>query len=139
MLSSSTCAPFELALALALAGCGSSGGQSDAGDWTLTLDTATTAIARVRATVDVGAEPAPGVVTSETAAAWDLVALSSTTSCTFQAGSDGVPSGSFTLTLTSVDAASGTAHGTFDAVTYVHAPPTTDCGYDDVENVSIQF
>jgi len=113
--------------------------QGDAGDWTLTIDTSTPAIARVHATVDVGSAPAPGTITNETAAAWDLVALSNTSSCTYQAGSDGVPNGSFTLALTSVDTASGSAHGTLDVVAYVHAPPTTDCGFDDVENISIQF
>jgi len=169
MLSSNTCVRFELFVALLLAGCGSSPAQGDAGSgacvvtfsgdvadlgtpatcaalaqgdagtWTLQLDTSTTAIARVQVTVDVGSQPAAGVITNETTAAWDVVALSSSTSCTYQAGSDGVPSGSFTLTLTSVDTTSGAVHGAFDAVTYVHAPATTDCGFDDIEHISIQF
>lgn len=111
----------------------------DAGGYTLTLAGATPQLARIQAQFDLGDTPSASQLTNETVTAWDFVAVASGSTCIFQAGSDAVPLGSFTLTLTSVDAASGVAHGTLTLLAYVHAPPQTDCGFDDDENVSIQF
>ena len=113
--------------------------KGDAGGYTLSIDTSTTALARVSATVDLGSAPTAGSINDGAATAWNVVALANASSCAFQAGDATVPAGSFTLTLTSIDTTSSTAHGTLDVVAYVHAPPTTDCGYDDLEGLSIRF
>ncbi len=120
--------------------CSSASQDADAGgDWILKIDTSTPDMARVVATLDIGSAPAAGQLTSETVTNWDVTALAASTSCAFQAGSAEVPDGSFTLTLTSFDQPSATAHGTLNIVAYLHAPPTTSCGYGDTENIAITF
>lgn len=120
--------------------CSSASKDADAGgDWILKIDTSTPQVARILATIDLGDTPTPGQLTNETVTAWDAIALSATTSCAFQAGSTEVPNGSFTLQLDSFDAPTSTAHGTFTVDAWVHAPPTTDCSYGDIENITIHF
>ncbi|HEY1954530.1 MAG TPA: hypothetical protein VGH28_02945 [Polyangiaceae bacterium] len=114
-------------------------GAGDAGGSTLTISGVTPAFARIQAEFDLGAAPSAGQLTNETVASWDFVAVASSSTCTFQAGSDAVPLGNFSLTIASIDASSGVAHGTLTLLAYVHAPAQTDCGYDDTENVSVQF
>jgi hypothetical protein len=114
-------------------------GAGDAGGFVLSIDASTAAIARMTATVDLGAAPVAGRITSDDTTDWSFVALAGASSCSFQAGGASVPAGSFTLTLDSIDTAAATVHGTLDVVAYVHAPPATDCGYDDLEDISIRF
>ena len=108
-------------------------------DWLLTVDTSSNAIARLAASIDLGATPTPGELSSDTITTWDVEALSSSSSCAFTAGGASVPTGSFALSLDSVDTTKGIAHGTLHVVTYVHAPPATDCGPGEIENVTLVF
>jgi hypothetical protein len=45
--------------------------------------------------------------------------------------------GSFTLDISSVQGS--IIHGRFVSTLYVHAPPATDCGASDTEQVTIDF
>jgi hypothetical protein len=168
MRSSSICARFEVvALALALGACGSpSNGasadcsvtltgnttegsdvgacaklvQSGGADWLLSIDTSTATLARLNVFIDLGAAPVPGIVTAEgQTATWNVVGVASASSCMFQAGNGAAPEGNFTLDVTDVDTTSAIIHGTLDVDAYVHAPPTTDCGYEDLEHLTIRF
>ncbi len=89
--------------------------------------------------IDLGPSPQAGTYSSETASTWSaLVAMGSGDGdCEYAAGTGITPGGSFTLDLTSVDAAHKTAHGTLDIVQYVQAAAATDCGPGDNENVDI--
>jgi hypothetical protein len=85
--------------------------------------------------IDVGTA-SPGTYSSETVANWIAVAARSIGDggCVYSAGSDTVPTGSFTLDL--VDS---TPHGTLDVVLYVHALQATDCGPASNEAVEVVF
>jgi hypothetical protein len=123
-----------------VAACSSMAQDADAGgDFVLTLDTSTPALARILATIDLGPTPATGQLTNETVTSWDVTALSASSSCAFQAGSTEVPNGNFTLQLDSVDSTNKIAHGTLTANAYVHAPPTIDCNNGDIETITITF
>jgi hypothetical protein len=111
-------------------------------DWNLDFQVvlgATTGTLQV--SVDLGPSPATGQFSSETATAWSAV-IGSASDCLYSAAADAVPTGSFTLDLTSVDGLDGaapSAHGNLKIVQYVHAPAGVDCGEGDVENVSVSF
>jgi hypothetical protein len=111
----------------------------DAGGYTLSIDTSTSQIARVQMSIALGSAPTPGQSTNESVTDWSAIALESANACFFQAGATSVPNGSFTLDLTAFDAKASTAHGTLTITAYVHAPPTTDCSYDDLETITIHF
>ena len=113
--------------------------QDDAGAFTLEVAAATPSLSSLSASIDLGAAPGASVLSSNTVASWSASAVAGSSSCAFEAGSSSVPGGSFTLTLDSIDAAKGTAHGTLSIVAYVHAPPSTDCGFEDAESLSIRF
>jgi hypothetical protein len=78
----------------------------------------------------------PGTYSSETVATWTAVAARSIGDggCVYSAGSDIVPTGSFTL-----DLANATPHGTLDLVLYVHALQASDCGTASNEAVEVVF
>jgi hypothetical protein len=80
-----------------------------------------------------------GAFSSETAQAWSALASRSTAAgeCVYSAGAQSVPTGSFAMTIASIDAAS--AHGELRVVQYVQAQPTVDCGSGDTETVDVQF
>jgi len=168
MRSCNICRRFELALALVAMACSNSssapdagGGcvvdasgnladhaelarcatisQDDAGGFTLEVAATTPSLSSLSASIDLGASPGAAVLSSDTVASWSASAAAGSSSCAFEAGSSSVPVGSFTLALDSVDAAKGTAHGTLSIVAYVHAPPSTDCGFDDAESLTIRF
>ncbi len=107
----------------------------DAGLAALTIDAATPSVARLSVSIELGASASATTLSSDTVTAWSADALAGAANCTFQAGGASVPAGSFTLTLDST----APPHGSLSLVTYVHAPPTTDCGYGDLENFSIRF
>ena len=129
------------------AGCGVLNPKPDAGaegEYVLSFQASSKQIAAIQIVIALGSSPAPGTVSPETANEWSAVALSNGSSnCGFSAGNDAVPTGSFTLTLSSVNAAegdgNGTAHGTLDLTMYVHAPPGVDCGIGDIEDVEFVF
>lgn len=94
---------------------------------------------KVAVQIDLGAAPAPGKLSSETTATWYAVAAESIGDggCVVSAGNNVVPTGSFTLSLTAVDATA--AHGTLDVLAYVHALESTDCGAGDTEMLEVVF
>ncbi len=109
------------------------------GDWMLKIDTKTTGLERIAASIDLGSAPTIGQLTNDSASSWDVTAISAKSACVFQAGSTEAPNGTLTLTLDAFDAPSMTAHGTIASDAYLHAPPTTDCGYGDIESITIHF
>jgi hypothetical protein len=80
-----------------------------------------------------------GAFSSETAQDWSALASRTTAAgeCVYSAGAQSVPTGSFAMTIASIDAAS--AHGELRVVQYVQAQPTVDCGSGDTETVDVQF
>jgi hypothetical protein len=111
------------------------GGKS----WTLDVDVDSPKLGgQTQIRIDLGASPTAGSFSSETLASWSAVAAESN-SCAFEAGSQVVPTGSFSLTLTKIDTAAGVVHGTLEILQTVHAPPMTDCGKDDHEQIDVQF
>lgn len=129
------------------AGCGTLSSRPDAGadgECVLNFQASSNQVAAIQIAITLDSSPSPGTISSETAADWSAVGLSSGSSnCGFSAGNNAVPTGSFTLTLSSVDAAegdgNGTAHGTLDLTMYVHAPPAVDCGAGDIEDAEFVF
>lgn len=113
------------------------------GAWTLSAHASSASIPSFDVTITIGASVAPGGISSDVVAGWSATATSNgDAGCGYTAGNADVPTGSFTLDLTSVDiaeASTSVAHGTLDVVLYVHAPPLTDCGQRDVENVELRF
>ncbi|MFT3841789.1 MAG: hypothetical protein QM723_32665 [Myxococcaceae bacterium] len=59
--------------------------------------------------------------------------------CVYSAGDQAVPTGSFQLTLDTVDTAKGDATGRLELRQYVHAQPMTDCGQGDEEVLVVDF
>ncbi|HEX4455847.1 MAG TPA: hypothetical protein VH143_33535 [Kofleriaceae bacterium] len=80
----------------------------------------------------------PGTYSSETVAAWTAVAARSIGDggCVYSAGSDIVPTGSFTLDL---QAGGSAPHGTLDLVLFVHALQASDCGPASNEAIEVVF
>jgi hypothetical protein len=109
----------------------------------LTLSVTTKEIAPLKVSIDLGASPSIGSFSAENVTNWSFTGLSTNGSnCAYSAGSEFVPTGSFTLNLTSVTTASGgggVAHGTLTLTAYVHAPPATDCGVGDTEDIVFDF
>jgi hypothetical protein len=87
--------------------------------------------------IDLGASPGPGDVSSQLVASWSAIAIAAQNNCAYLAGSDSVPRGNFTLSLSSVAPAG--AHGVLHVEEYVHAPPMVDCGAGDTESVDVTF
>jgi hypothetical protein len=122
-----------------LASCTTLGLSPDAGangGFVLNFQLATETIQALQVSIDLGASPAPGTYSSETSAHWSASGLTAA-NCAYSAGNQAVPTGSFTLTLTSVDASG--AHGNLVLTTYVLAPPATDCGIGNIEDISVDF
>jgi hypothetical protein len=78
----------------------------------------------------------PGTYSSETVADWTAVAARSIGDggCVYSAGSDIVPTGSFTLELSD-----SSPHGTLDLVLFVHALQASNCGPASNEAVEVVF
>ena len=108
-------------------------------DWVLSVDTSWNALARLKVAINLGPTPTPSELSSDTLTTWEVEGLSATSSCTFIAGNASVPTGSFALSLDSIDTTTGTVHGTLHVVAYVHPPPSTDCGHGDIENIDLVF
>ncbi|HEY4223012.1 MAG TPA: hypothetical protein VGO62_16760, partial [Myxococcota bacterium] len=108
-------------------------------DGVINLDAPTNADAQptLSAAFDLGASPSLGALSSETATHWRVDGASPVASgCIYAAGSDAIPSGDFTLTLTAVDPV---PHGKLVVHAPVHAAPLTDRGPVDVESIAVDF
>jgi hypothetical protein len=129
--------------------CGTLGVAPDAGSegtYLLAFHGSSAQIASADVTVYLGATPTPGTVSPQSVTQWSASVKSSLTpGCELRAGSSSVPMGSFTLSLSSVNLSSGdagnggSAHGSLNATLYVHAPPDTDCGAGEIEDIAIAF
>lgn len=95
--------------------------------------------AQVMISFDLGPTPTVGSYSSETVASWVAVGAQSigNGACVYSAGDQIVPTGSFTLALTSLSA--NTAHGNGTITEYVHADDGTNCGPADTEMVQLVF
>jgi len=115
------------------------GGAGSALDFTLN---SAVAGAPTQIELDLGAPYTSGTFTAESVASWSATGIN-TIDCEFSAGSAAVPTGSFTLTLTSPANAKEPAlfvpHGTLSVTQYVKAPPDTDCGPADTEQIDVTF
>jgi hypothetical protein len=97
--------------------------------------------------IDLGAQPAAGVYSSETTAVWSALAIETAPvngACVFTAGSSSVPAGSFELGLAAIDLGASTAHGQLSLLMFVLPRTTeqgvqTDCGAGTTESVTITF
>jgi hypothetical protein len=115
-------------------------GPGSGGDTVLAFSLGTDDLdAPLAITIDLGAAPVAGAYSSETSADWSALGLhqAAAGACVYSAGADGVPQGSFTLTLTAIDPA--TAHGELDVIQYVQAQQGVDCGSGDNEVVDVRF
>jgi hypothetical protein len=124
--------------------CGGVALSPDAGaeaGYTLSLKVNASSVPVLAVRIDLGRNPSAGTFSSETTRAWNAAGVlgRDASDCGLSAGSGVVPNGSFRLTLSSVDTAHGTAHGTLDLTLHVKAPPATDCGVSDIEGVEIAF
>jgi hypothetical protein len=101
-------------------------------------------ITDLRVSIDMGTA-AVGTLASEGVTAWSASALAggASSECALSAGIGAVPAGSFSLDVThlGVAGAAGASevHGSLSLLLYVHAPPKTDCGPGDVEQVDLSF
>ena len=101
------------------AGCGALTQDVDGGAsaYVLKLSASSAHVADLEVSITLGAAPAAGMLSSDTLADWTAMGLGGDGgSCGYSAGGQAVPTGSFTLNVTSVsgDAASRVAHGTLD-------------------------
>ena len=126
------------------AGCGTmtKGMGAQASDWILELRAMPNGgKVSFDAQIDVGPAPAAGMLSSQTVAHWQAVAVTDA-NCELSAGNQSTPGGAFTLTLTSVtglDKATATAHGTLQVTQALQAPAGVDCGFGDIETVDYTF
>ncbi len=91
--------------------------------------------------IDLGIAAGPGRYSSATTSAWGARAIQPIGDgmCVYSAGATAVPAGSFTASMTAVDLAAATAHGTASVTLYVLESPGTDCGDLDTETVAVTF
>jgi len=141
-----------LIVAVLLSACGSSADRCTAvlsGNLTETvtsddcasLDDGTLAIdvtggASFTISIDLG-DAVTGTYASATTTSWSVLGNRTTDDgglCVYAAGSTAVPTGSFTLDLTSL-----APHGSVQLVTFVQAQPMTDCGAGDNEMIGVAF
>jgi hypothetical protein len=110
----------------------------DAGTTSLVVDTTTAELGRVRVAIDISSAPSGGKLSPQNVDTWDAIETGlGDAGCAYQAGSDVVPHGNFSLEWTQSDA--GAPHGTIDVTLAVHAPPGSSCGASDVEYLHITF
>ncbi|HSZ81804.1 MAG TPA: hypothetical protein VLA14_05960 [Polyangia bacterium] len=120
------------------------GGAADAGTATssgyaLALTASSAHVVNLDINIGLGDAPAVGVVSSDTTTDWSAIGVGMN-GCGYGAGTEAVPVGSFTLSLTEVSKSTPPAvHGTLDMTLYVHAPPMTDCGPSETEAVHVTF
>lgn len=95
----------------------------------------------VSAAFGLGLSPSPGMYSSESLALWSArgVQTVGTGACVYNAGATAVPPGYFAMTLDSLDAVAGAAHGSLSMTLWVLAYPGTNCGAGETEQVELQF
>ncbi|HEY3803440.1 MAG TPA: hypothetical protein VGL61_12565 [Kofleriaceae bacterium] len=101
--------------------------------------------APLQVSIDLGGAPGPGTYSSETSAMWSALGSRSAQAsgsnvageCIYSAGAQAVPTGSFAMTLTSIDNAA--AHGELRIEQYIQAQAQVDCGSGDNETIDVQF
>jgi hypothetical protein len=140
------CAELNLTSAVDADGGMQAGTDSDAGDaaaanpdqfLSLNFDSAT--VLSFHAAMTLGPEPTAGSFSSETLTAWNIT-MKNAAGCDFSAGTEVVPTGSFTLDLSSLPTSdAGAPKGKLDATLYLHALSMMDCGPGDTEQISITF
>ena len=114
----------------------------DRGRATLALAIPTSALDEPwTAQIDLGPLPASGRYVSSGVATWRASGVHRIGNgvCFYNAGTAAVPTGSFALTLDSVDVATTEVHGALAVVQYVLAYPSTDCGDADTEMIDVRF
>lgn len=89
-------------------------------------------------TIGLGANAAATSLASGSGSVWATSATREP-GCVYSAGDQAVPTGSFQLTLDTVDTAKGDATGRLELRQYVHAQPMTDCGAGDQEVLVVDF
>ena len=121
-------------------GCGALTANPDggAGAYALTLEAMSAHVVNLQVSVTLGATPTTGTFSSDSIMSWSAIGLAGD-GCGYGAGTEAVPTGSFTMNITKVDEAGPVVHGTLDMTLYVHAPPMTDCGPDETEDVRFTF
>ena len=114
---------------------------SNDGGYRLEIEGSSSKLQALTLRFDLGAAPAPGAYSPVSVSSWSASALrSGSATCILSAGNRSVPQGYFTLDLESVEArAGGVAHGSLELEMNVRAPPATDCGPGDTEQVSLRF
>lgn len=114
--------------------------KSDAGDDVLAIDAAVASVGRVRVSIDLGAAPPSGTLTStDTLHEWAAsITGDDDGGCVLAAGRSTVPSGSFTLSALTVPDA-GLPRGVLDVVLTVQAASAIDCGPTDSEYLHVTF
>lgn len=114
---------------------------SSADDYYLIFRASSARIRAFASTVDLGPSPIAGQFSPESVSSWSATGVNDD-GCNYLAGTDAVPSGNFTLTLTSIHSVAGRptqAHGTLTLDASLKAPPQTDCGSGDIEALTVQF
>jgi len=89
-------------------------------------------------TIELGPTAAPTSLSEGTGSSWSSAATREP-GCVYSAGDEAVPTGSFNLTLTTVDTSKGEATGRLELRQFVHAQPMTDCGAGDEEVLTLEF
>src|SRR5262249_25371841 len=120
--------------------------------WSLAFKLKSTSGVGIQAQFDLGASPAVGTFGPDTIYDWTAVGVGSAPCaksvmgdcamvCAYTAGNGGATSGSFFLSLTSVDVSSATpaAHGALEVTQIVEAGLGVDCGRGDTEELAVLF
>ncbi len=78
-----------------------------------------------------------GELTSETVENWSALALQriGDGGCVYRAGTTAIPEGSFTLRIDTAQP----LHGSLAITASVLTLPSTECGGDDIENITLKF
>jgi hypothetical protein len=101
--------------------------------------------APLQISIDLGTSPGAGTFSSETSTMWSALGSRSAPAtgsdvageCIYSAGAQAVPTGSFAMTVSSIDNAA--AHGELRIVQYLQAQAQVDCGSGDNETIDVQF
>lgn len=112
------------------------------GDWILSFDPPAPGGVTLDLQIDVGGAPASGRWSPANTTHWRAIGTSAIPGCRFAASDASVPSGSFALTITSIERQGGepvSAHGTLHVDGNVQAQERTDCGPGDRESIDLSF
>ena len=133
--------------------CSTLTAPSGSAGWTLKLTVQSKSGVATQATFDLGATPTVGQLGPGSVTSWTVVGVGPGTcapsvaagcqmlTCTYAAGAGAVPSGTFSLDLTSVDVTSATPsiHGLLEATQKVQPGIGIVCGSTDFEVLAVTF